>query len=81
LREAEHVMKAHAIEDPQLQVLLFGYLGDISMRNLNYTEADIYFEKELSVCKKTKNHQNYVGTLINLFYSKILLKEPTKRKK
>ncbi len=74
LREAEQVMKAHAIEDPQLQVLLYGYLGDISMRNVNYTQADIYFEKELSVCKKTKNHQNYVGTLINLFYSKILLK-------
>ncbi len=74
LREAEQVMKTHAIEDPQLLVLLYGYLGDISMRNVNYTEADIYFEKELSVCKKTKNHQNYVGTLINLFYSKILLK-------
>ncbi|MFA5739288.1 MAG: hypothetical protein WC902_10935 [Bacteroidales bacterium] len=74
LREAEHVMKAHAIEDPQLQVLLFGYLGDISMRNLNYDVADKYFEKELSVCKKTENHRNYIGTLINLFYSKILLK-------
>ncbi|HNY23773.1 MAG TPA: hypothetical protein PKM89_03310, partial [Bacteroidales bacterium] len=74
LREAEQVMKTHAIEDPQLQVLLFGYLGDISMRNLNYDVADKYFEKELSVCKKTKNHRNYIGTLINLFYSKVLLK-------
>jgi uncharacterized protein HemY len=62
LREAEQVMKTHAIEDPQLLVLLYGYLGDISIRNINYTQADIYFEKELSVCKKTKNHQNYVGT-------------------
>lgn len=75
LKEAEDVMKVHAIEDPQLQVLLYGYLGDIALRNLNYDLADDYFEKELSACQKTENHRNYIGTLINLFYSKILLKK------
>ena len=75
LKEAEDVMKVHALEDPQLQVLLYGYLGDISIRNLNYDLADTYFEKELSACIKTENYRNYIGTLINLFYSKILLKK------
>lgn len=75
LKEAEGIMNIHALEDPPLQVLLYGYLGDIALRNLNYDLADDYFEKELSACQKTDNHRNYIGTLINLFYSKILLKK------
>jgi tetratricopeptide (TPR) repeat protein len=75
LKEAEGIMNIHALEDPPLQVLLYGYLGDIALRNLNYDLADDYFEKELSACQKTENHRNYIGTLINLFYSKILLKK------
>jgi hypothetical protein len=36
LREAEQVIKTHAIENQTLQVLLYGYLGDINLRNRNY---------------------------------------------
>ncbi len=75
LKEAEEVMKIHALEDPQLQVLLYGYMGDINLRNRNFSEAEFCFEKGLEAGKKAGNHRNYIGTLINLFYSKILLKK------
>lgn len=71
LKEAEDVMKVHAIEDPQLQVLLYGYLGDINLRNRNYPEAEVCFEKGLEASKKAGNHRNYVLAYINLFYAKI----------
>ncbi|HPJ83074.1 MAG TPA: hypothetical protein PLG64_04420 [Bacteroidales bacterium] len=67
LKEAEELMNVHALEDTPLQVLLYGYLGDISIRNLNYDLADTYFEKELSVCTKTENYRNYIGTLIGVY--------------
>ncbi|MDY0353575.1 MAG: hypothetical protein RBQ92_05985, partial [Bacteroidales bacterium] len=73
LKEAEDVMKVHAIEDPQLQVLLYGYLGDINLRNRNYPEAEVCFEKGLEASKKAGNHRNYVLAFINLFYAKMFL--------
>ncbi|MDY0388432.1 MAG: LuxR C-terminal-related transcriptional regulator [Bacteroidales bacterium] len=71
LKEAEDVMKVHALEDPQLQVLLYGYLGDINLRNRNYPESEVCYEKGLEAGKKAGNHRNYVLAYINLFYAKI----------
>ena len=73
LKEAEQVMIDHALEDPPLQVLLYGYLGDINLRNRNYTEAEVNYEKGLEASKKAGNHRNYVLAFINLFYAKMFL--------
>ena len=80
LKEAEDVMKVHALEDPQLQVLLYGYLGNINMRNQNFEIADYYYEKGLCAAEKAGNHRNYAGALISLFYSKLLLDKETEAK-
>ncbi|MDD2290426.1 MAG: hypothetical protein PHT35_08160 [Bacteroidales bacterium] len=73
LKEAEELMNIHALEDPQLQVLLYGYLGDINLRNRNYPEAEVCFENGLEASKKAGNHRNYVLAFINLFYAKMYL--------
>ncbi len=73
LKEAEGIMNIHALEDPPLQVLLYGYLGDINIRNRNNAEAEVNYEKGLEASKKAGNHRNYVLAFINLFYAKMFL--------
>ena len=80
-KEAEHVMKANKMENPSFFVLLYGYLGDINQRNKNYEVADEYYQKGLETSRKAGNYDNYVLSLVSLFYSKITLGEKEEAQK
>ncbi|MDD4032847.1 MAG: hypothetical protein PHS48_06330 [Bacteroidales bacterium] len=80
-KEAEHVMKANKMENPSFFVLLYGYLGDINQRNKNYEVADEYYQKGLEASRKAGNYDNYVLSLVSLFYSKITLGEKEEAQK
>ena len=71
MKEAVQGIIDLSLEDPTLLVLLYGYLGDINLRNINYTEAEVYYEMGLVVSYKDGKLRYYVLAFINLFYAKL----------
>lgn len=67
-------------EYPNLHHVVLGNLGYSLMKNKNYDESKIYFEKAIELSRKDKNNQGYLYKIIDYGEYHLLTKDTIKAK-